>query len=224
MGLVLITHDLRVAFAMCDRIYVLYAGSLLEIAPAAELEAEPLHPYSHGLLLSEPPADHRVRDLVSIPGSVPAPDAGRRHRARSRRAAGGPRPACEQAAPPLAEVAATWPRAAVRLRPAARDPGRDGLAARAGRAGRGHAAAPGGRRHAAHPGDATSAEGLRTGQPDGHRPRRRVGRGRRGRVGRPGRRVRLGQDHAGPGAGRPGAAARAGRSPSTASRPATGAS
>jgi peptide/nickel transport system ATP-binding protein len=73
MGLVLITHDLRVAFAMCDRIYVLYAGSLLETAPAGELEAEPLHPYSHGLLLSEPPADHRVRDLVSIPGSVPAP-------------------------------------------------------------------------------------------------------------------------------------------------------
>ena len=74
MGLVLITHDLRVAFAMCDRIYVLYAGSLLETAPASELEAEPLHPYSHGLLLSEPPADHRVRDLISIPGSVPAPD------------------------------------------------------------------------------------------------------------------------------------------------------
>jgi peptide/nickel transport system ATP-binding protein len=104
MGLVLITHDLRVAFAMCDRIYVLYAGSLLETAPAGELEAEPLHPYSHGLLLSEPPADHRVRDLVSIPGSVPAPDqvAGTCPFAPRCRWATAP---CEQGAPPLVEVA-----------------------------------------------------------------------------------------------------------------------
>jgi peptide/nickel transport system ATP-binding protein len=106
MGLVLITHDLRVAFAMCDRIYVLYAGSLLETAPAGELEAEPLHPYSHGLLLSEPPADHRVRDLVSIPGSVPAPDqvAGTCPFAPRCRWATA---ACERAAPPLVEVALT---------------------------------------------------------------------------------------------------------------------
>jgi peptide/nickel transport system ATP-binding protein len=89
MGLVLITHDLRVAFAMCDRIYVLYAGSLLETAPAGALEAEPLHPYSHGLLLSEPPAGHRVKDLVSIPGSVPAADLV----AGLTRHAGGCRPA-----------------------------------------------------------------------------------------------------------------------------------
>jgi peptide/nickel transport system ATP-binding protein len=74
MGLILITHDLRVAFSMCDRIYVLYAGSLLEVGPAAELDAEPLHPYAHGLLLSEPPADHRVPELSAIPGSVPTPD------------------------------------------------------------------------------------------------------------------------------------------------------
>jgi peptide/nickel transport system ATP-binding protein len=74
MSLILITHDLRVAFSMCERVYVLYAGSLLEVGPAHELEREPLHPYSHGLLLSEPPADHRVRELVAIPGSVPTAD------------------------------------------------------------------------------------------------------------------------------------------------------
>jgi peptide/nickel transport system ATP-binding protein len=74
MGLILITHDLRVAFSMCDRVYVMYAGSLLEVAPAAALEDEPLHPYSHGLLLSEPPADRRVQELISIPGAVPTPD------------------------------------------------------------------------------------------------------------------------------------------------------
>jgi peptide/nickel transport system ATP-binding protein len=75
MGLILITHDLRVAFGMCDRIYVLYAGRLLETAPSNELQLEPLHPYSHGLLLSEPVADRRVPELVAIPGSVPTPDA-----------------------------------------------------------------------------------------------------------------------------------------------------
>ena len=74
MGVVLITHDLRLAFGTCDRIHVFYAGSLLEVASTAGLEHEPLHPYSLGLLLSEPPADRRLRELASIPGSVPAPD------------------------------------------------------------------------------------------------------------------------------------------------------
>ena len=74
MGLVLITHDLRVAFERCDRVYVLYAGALLEVAPARELEQEPLHPYTLGLLLSEPAVDRRMSELVAIPGSVPAPD------------------------------------------------------------------------------------------------------------------------------------------------------
>lgn len=74
MALVLITHDLRVAFSMCDRVYVLYAGSLLEVASAAQLDAEPLHPYTLGLLLSEPPGDRRVPTLLEIQGSVADPD------------------------------------------------------------------------------------------------------------------------------------------------------
>ncbi|MFF2852564.1 dipeptide ABC transporter ATP-binding protein [Streptomyces sp. NPDC058001] len=72
MSLILITHDLRVAFATCDRIHVLYAGSLVEAAAADDMQREPRHPYTQGLLLSEPPADRRVRGLVAIPGSVPA--------------------------------------------------------------------------------------------------------------------------------------------------------
>jgi peptide/nickel transport system ATP-binding protein len=76
MGLVLITHDLRVAFAMCDRIYVLYAGTVVEVGRPDELDAEPWHPYTQGLLSSEPPVDHRVASLFSIPGAVPSPDEG----------------------------------------------------------------------------------------------------------------------------------------------------
>jgi peptide/nickel transport system ATP-binding protein len=74
MGLILITHDLRVAFSACDRIYVLYAGGLMEVGDAAELESHPLHPYTLGLLLSEPPVDRRLSALVAIPGSVPPAD------------------------------------------------------------------------------------------------------------------------------------------------------
>jgi peptide/nickel transport system ATP-binding protein len=104
MSLILITHDLRVAFAVCDRVYVLYAGSLIEVGSSAELDAEPLHPYSLGLLLSEPSAERRTGKMVAIPGSVPAPDdvAGSCTFApRCRWAA----PACTEESPRLAEVA-----------------------------------------------------------------------------------------------------------------------
>lgn len=74
MALVLITHDLRVAFSVCDRILVMYAGAVVEDAPARELMALPEHPYSLGLKLAEPPVSHRVEQLVSIPGRVPAAD------------------------------------------------------------------------------------------------------------------------------------------------------
>ncbi|MBB6411909.1 oligopeptide/dipeptide ABC transporter ATP-binding protein [Mesorhizobium sangaii] len=71
MSLILITHNLRLAFSTCERIYVLYAGSLLEVGDAAAVERQPYHPYTLGLLLSEPPADIRVPRLVAIRGSVP---------------------------------------------------------------------------------------------------------------------------------------------------------
>ncbi|MEU6841984.1 ABC transporter ATP-binding protein [Streptomyces sp. NPDC046716] len=74
MGLVLITHDLRVAFSSCDRVYVLYAGAVLEQGRSAELGANPRHPYTRGLLLAEPSVRRRYERLPVIPGSVPAPD------------------------------------------------------------------------------------------------------------------------------------------------------
>jgi peptide/nickel transport system ATP-binding protein len=70
MSLILITHNLRLAFSTCQRIHVLYAGSLLEVGDAAPVERRPFHPYTLGLLLSEPPADIRVPRLVAIRGSV----------------------------------------------------------------------------------------------------------------------------------------------------------
>jgi peptide/nickel transport system ATP-binding protein len=74
MSLILITHNLRLAFSTCDRIYVLYAGSLLEVGTARAVEEDPFHPYTLGLLLSEPPADKRVPKLIAIRGTVPHAD------------------------------------------------------------------------------------------------------------------------------------------------------
>ena len=71
MSLILITHDLRLAFSTCDRVHVLYAGALLEVGAAGDVERDPLHPYSLGLLLSEPPASRRVPRLIAIRGAVP---------------------------------------------------------------------------------------------------------------------------------------------------------
>jgi len=71
MAMVLITHDLGVAFEICDRIYVLYAGRLLEHAPAATIARPSLHPYTRGLLDSVPPLDRRVTSLYSMPGAAP---------------------------------------------------------------------------------------------------------------------------------------------------------
>lgn len=73
MGLVLITHDLRVAFSVCDRVHVMYAGTVLESARSRDLEERPRHPYTLGLLRAEPPADRRLDELAGIPGAVPAP-------------------------------------------------------------------------------------------------------------------------------------------------------
>ncbi len=74
MGLIMITHDLRVAFSVADRVYVFYAGSLVEVGDADAIEREPLHPYSLGLLLSEPATEFRQQALLGVEGSVPAPD------------------------------------------------------------------------------------------------------------------------------------------------------
>ena len=74
MALVLITHDLGVAFSMCDRIHVMYAGSMVESGPAEALASTAGHPYTVGLRLAEPPFEHYSSHLNAIPGRVPAPD------------------------------------------------------------------------------------------------------------------------------------------------------
>lgn len=73
MAVLLITHDLGVAEQMADTIGVMYAGRLVEYAPARDLFAHPLHPYTQGLLRAAPNARSReLHRLPTIPGSVPS--------------------------------------------------------------------------------------------------------------------------------------------------------
>ncbi|HEU4657893.1 MAG TPA: ABC transporter ATP-binding protein [Capillimicrobium sp.] len=103
MGLLLVTHDLRVAFSICDRVAVFYAGRIVECGPARAIDAAPRHPYSLGLLASEPDLERRVR-LSGIPGSVPrAADVLDRCGFADRCPWSTER--CTAAAPPLDEVA-----------------------------------------------------------------------------------------------------------------------
>jgi peptide/nickel transport system ATP-binding protein len=84
---IVITHDLSVLYQIADTILVMYAGKLVEKAPAAELTASPKHPYTQLLLASLPEVGVRFEEkrLTGIPGRPPSllnPPQGCRFRAR----------------------------------------------------------------------------------------------------------------------------------------------
>ena len=71
-GIILITHDLGVVAEMADRVAVMYAGQIVEIAPVKELFNNPKHPYTRSLLNSIPQLDHDSEKLHVIEGVVPS--------------------------------------------------------------------------------------------------------------------------------------------------------
>jgi len=73
MGLILVTHDLGVVAQTCDRVGVMYAGEMVEMATTAELFRQPRHPYTMGLLSSVPRVEAVEGKLRPIPGSLPDP-------------------------------------------------------------------------------------------------------------------------------------------------------
>ena len=73
MSLLYITHDLNVVANIADRIYVMYAGTMVEQGIKSDILARPRHPYTRGLLASLPHRSKRGTTLHSIPGSVPDP-------------------------------------------------------------------------------------------------------------------------------------------------------
>jgi peptide/nickel transport system ATP-binding protein/oligopeptide transport system ATP-binding protein len=72
MSVVWVTHDLGVVAQLCDRVAVMYAGHLVELANVVELFENSRHPYTHGLIESIPSGGTRqVQKLIPIPGQPP---------------------------------------------------------------------------------------------------------------------------------------------------------
>jgi len=67
-GMLFVTHDLELAAAVCDRVYVMYAGRIVETQTAEGLFAHPRHPYTAGLLASTPRLDPDAGPPRPIPG------------------------------------------------------------------------------------------------------------------------------------------------------------
>jgi len=72
MATILITHNLGIVAGLCDRVAVMYAGRIVEIAPREALFAAPRHPYTRGLLSCVPRVDRITPgEFRSIPGQPP---------------------------------------------------------------------------------------------------------------------------------------------------------
>ncbi len=70
-SILFITHDLSLMVEFSDRIAIMYAGDLVEMAPAKEILNRPLHPYTQGLLTSFPAITGEKKKLTGIPGAPP---------------------------------------------------------------------------------------------------------------------------------------------------------
>lgn len=71
LSMILITHNMGIVAELADRIAVMYAGKLMEVASAVELYDKPLHPYTQGLLRSIPNISLDSQKLETMPGSPP---------------------------------------------------------------------------------------------------------------------------------------------------------
>ena len=105
LSILFITHDLSLLVEFSTRILIMYAGEIVENAPAHELFNHPMHPYTVGLMNSFPSISGEKRRLTGIPGSPPdmvAPPTGCRFHPRCPKAMS----ICSQTAPIMKAVSA----------------------------------------------------------------------------------------------------------------------
>ena len=103
LSVILISHDLPMVTAICDRIAIMYAGKIIEWSSTKDILEDPRHPYSKGLMNATPDLAHPDKQVISIPGSVPNlinPPQGCRFHPRCQHAMDR----CKQEVPVLKEV------------------------------------------------------------------------------------------------------------------------
>lgn len=72
-SVLLVSHDLAVLSQICDRVYVMYAGQIVEEGTVPKIFTEPKHPYNRALLASMPKIDRPEQPILPIEGRVPRP-------------------------------------------------------------------------------------------------------------------------------------------------------
>jgi peptide/nickel transport system ATP-binding protein len=101
-SMLMITHNLGLVSKYCDRVGVMYAGSLVEVCEVSDVFSEPLHPYTKGLIEAIPKVNVERETLPVIPGRIPDiihPPGGCKFHPRCKEV--GPR--CSEEKPPLVE-------------------------------------------------------------------------------------------------------------------------
>lgn len=103
-SILFITHDLSLLVEISDRIGIMYAGKMVEVAPSKEIFKTPRHPYTQRLMNSFPMISGPRQEILGIPGSPPdliAPPAGCRFHPRCHVAIAGK---CQEVVPVLREI------------------------------------------------------------------------------------------------------------------------
>lgn len=72
-AILFITHDLGIVASLCDRVYVMYAGAIVEEGPVAAILTAASHPYTRALLRATPTVSGAAAELYAIPGQIPEP-------------------------------------------------------------------------------------------------------------------------------------------------------
>ena len=106
LSVILITHNLGLVAEIADRIAVMYGGKIVEVGPAARIFAQPLHPYTQGLINCIPNIQLDQKELLTMPGSPPdlaAPPRGCRFAPRCPKVM----PICHEKTPQLVEYASS---------------------------------------------------------------------------------------------------------------------